>query len=159
MLDAGAAVQAALQPAAIAQVTTGPSRAGGALTLDGSASAAATGRTLTGIAWSVEGIAGGATTPGISNANQLVASIPAPAHGTVTLRLTLTDDQGDSSFTRVTATAAGGDSESPPADTAVHRDGGGSLDIAMLGLLLLLVAARYARRRVVLHSSSTQSFN
>ena len=77
MLDTAAAVAQALRPAAVAHVT-GVVAAGRTLTLDGSGSGAADGRTIATFAWTVESVTGGATMPAIGTPGQAVATLPAP---------------------------------------------------------------------------------
>jgi serine protease len=146
MLDAAAAVQAALRPAALAQVT-GTVRTGQTLVLDGSHSAAATGRTLVNWQWSVVSATGGATTPAIGAANQPIASVPAPAFGSIVLRLSVTDNAGSSDSATVTITGTGtATTDAPPPQPEVSRSGGGNFDGWLLALIALLLAARVTRR-------------
>lgn len=148
MLDAAGAVADALRPAALAQVI-GAVRIGSTLTLDGSASAAAVGRSIASQSWTVEATAGGATAPTIANAGQLVASMAPPTQGSVTLRLTITDDLGASDSTRLTIAADGGiTAETPPPADGVSR-GGGGMDLWLLALFVLLFAQRQRRRAAV----------
>jgi serine protease len=145
MLDAAGAVAEAQRPAALAQVI-GTVRVGSTLTLDGSASAAATGRSITTHSWTVESTSGGAAAPTIVNAAQLVASIAAPSQGSVTVRMTITDNLGTSDFTRLTIAADGGiTSAAPPPQDGVSR-GGGSVDLWLLALCALLFAHRLRAR-------------
>jgi serine protease len=128
MLDAAGAVQLALRPAANARVKY----SAGKVELDGSSSAAAVaeGRTIVSHAWTVQSVSDGASTPAITNSDQLVASIRPPRQGRVTLLLTVTDSAGDTDTTSVSVAGTGG------------GGGGGSTDAAWLALLLLLVARR-----------------
>jgi serine protease len=144
MLDAGAAVLQALRPVALVSVY----RTGGRYTLDARASAAATpgSRMLVNYAWSVAYTSEDAGTPGISGANQAVASVPIPVRGNVTLQLTITDNLGSTDTTYAMLNATSGSSASPPPDTEVQRDGGGSISVAWLALLALLLIARHTRR-------------
>lgn len=143
MIDAGAAVQAALRPAALVKTR----RLGANYILDGRASAAADmGRTIVGHAWSVTGATGGAGMPVIDNADQAVASVAVPFHGSVTVQLLVTDSSGDSDTALVTVTAGDADSSSSPPIAGVSR-GGGSMDFAVLGMLCLLLFGRLASRR------------
>ena len=137
MLDAGAAVLQALRPSALVAVYRTRDR----YTLDASASAPATPdrRMLMSYAWSVVGTTDAAT-PGISGANQAVASVPIPLRGSVTLQLTVTDNVGATDTTYATLTASEATSTTPPPDTAVHRDGGGAIGQPWLVLLALLLA-------------------
>jgi serine protease len=142
MLDAGAAVQQALRPAARARIT----RSGRMVTLDGSASAAALldDRTLVSHAWTVESVSGGAESPTITDPDQAVASVPAPRQGRVTLRLTVTDNHGDSDTASVSLAGTG------------DSGGGGAADAPLLALILLLSALGHARRRARTHPQLRQ---
>jgi serine protease len=106
MLNAHTAVQHAQRP--IANIAAPASvSAGASLSLDGAASSAACGRTIASYSWSVVSATGTAS-PVISNDTQAIASVNAPATGSFTLRLTVTDDQGasDSADIVVTPTSA-----------------------------------------------------
>jgi serine protease len=128
-----------LDAAALAQVI-GSVRVGSTLTLDGSASAASTGRSIASQSWTVESVTGGAATPTVVNAAQLVASVAAPSQGSITLRLTITDNLGASDSARLTIAASGDiTSEAPPPQDGVSR-GGGSVNLWLLALCMLLLA-------------------
>jgi serine protease len=144
MLDAGAAVNAALRPAVLVQVigTAGPGRT---LTLDGASSAAATGRSIASYAWTVASLAGGATTPTIQSATLPRATVLSPAQGSITLRLTVTDNLGSSDSASVTITAAGGSTSTSPPPSIGNSGGGGALSVISLLLAALLLLAQ--RRR------------
>jgi serine protease len=131
MLDAAGAVVAAQRPAALASVS---GLAGGArrITLDGSRSAAATGRAIANYLWSVDAVSGGAATPSINSPDQALASVSAPSSGSYVLRLTVTDNLGDSDFALVTVTPSGGNSGSPPPEDSTG--GGGYFSLLMLFL-------------------------
>ncbi len=105
MASASGAVAAALRPIAAVAVPAGVSP-GQNVVLQGGGSAAACGRAVSAYAWSIVN-AGGAP-PGISGANTANATVIAPATGSLTIRLTVTDDAGrtDSADTVVTGTAA-----------------------------------------------------
>jgi serine protease len=152
MLDAAAAVRDALRPVALA-TASGGSVAGSAVRLDGSASRAATGRSLAGFQWTV--VPGGtAAAPAIDGAQAAVATLPAPAAGTLALRLTVTDDTGATDSVDVTvvaATSGGGSQTTAPPATAPSGTGGGGGRTGqpeLLLLLLLLATAVAARGRV-----------
>jgi hypothetical protein len=100
---------------------------------------------LVSYAWSVAGTSDGADTPGISGASQAVASVPVPYQGSVTLRLTITDNFGASDTTYATVTASSASSATPPPDTQVQRDGGGAIGVSWLALLALLLLVRTRR--------------
>jgi len=129
MLDAAVSVAAALRPIAIidapATVVSGQP-----VVLDGSDSAPADSRTLTGFAWTVR--SGSAN---LSGANTPVATLDAPAPGaSVVLRLTVTDNLGLEDFTDVTVSTPGG-----------GGGGGGGGTLGLAGLVALLIGL--ARRR------------
>jgi serine protease len=141
-------VNEALRPIAIAEVT-GLLRAGSPLTLDGSKSSAATGRTAS-FLWTVASVSGGAAAPGITNATQSIATVTAQAAGTVVLRLTVTDNFGASDAADVTVVITGTSgstgSTSPPPTTG--NGGGGVLSLPLLlGAAAMLALRRRARRR------------
>jgi serine protease len=94
MVNANGAVLQALRPiAAVALPTT--IRAGSAVMLDGSGSAAACNATIASFAWTV--VQPAVNPPVISNASSAHASVAAPSgSNTYTLMLTVTDDQGRS---------------------------------------------------------------
>jgi serine protease len=103
MANAAAAVAAAQRPIA-AMVTPANVNAGQNVVLSASGSAAACNRALTGFAWSVVSGAGVIT----GNPTPDSAVVVAPAAGSFTVRVTITDDQGraDSADVVVTPTAA-----------------------------------------------------
>lgn len=149
MLDTEAAVIQALRPTAVAQVNgvVGPARM---LTLDGTGSGAAAGRSLMSFAWSVVGASGGASAPTISTANQASAAVESPARGSYTLRLTITDNHGatDSAEVTVTASNGGGSSGSTNPPPATGKGGGGSLPPASLLLMMMLLLGHLRGRRI-----------
>lgn len=145
LLFASGAVNEALRPIALASLV-GTIKPGAALTLDGSGSGVATGRTAS-YQWSVVSTSNGASAPAIQNATQAIAGIAAPAVGSTVLRLTVTDNLGatDSADVTVTVTATGGstDSTAPP-PSAGKSGGGGALS---WWLLIGLCAALVSRLR------------
>jgi hypothetical protein len=151
MLDAQAAVIAAQRPAVLAQVTGTPG-AGRTLTLDGSQSAASIGRSIASYAWTVESLAGGATTPVLASANTAMASLVTPGQGTVVLRLTVTDNLGSSDFATVSITGTGGVSSAPPPAPAPTSGGGGDVSIFALLFAALWVVQRQLARRAILRT-------
>jgi serine protease len=166
MAHAPGAVAAALRP--IAAVTVpGAVAAGQDVVLDATGSTAACNRAIVGYEWTA--ISG---TPVINGADGALASVVAPAEGAVTVRVTVTDDQGaqDTADVTVTPTAAttatpGGagtsacpapitpaapapvpDDPPPQADAGGGGGGGGSLDPAWFLPLGLGLLARRRRR-------------
>jgi serine protease len=141
MLDIGAAVLAAQRPTALASLS-GTVAVGRTLTLDGSASAAATGRTLAAYAWTLVSATGGAAAPAFSTPAAAVTTIGTPTAGTLTLRLTVTDNAGavDTADVTVNAPTSGGAVVTPAAPAAPDSGGGGRLDalllLALTGLAL-----------------------
>jgi serine protease len=156
MLDAPAAVDAAERPIAFVNVPASVT-AGQTITLDGQPSAASCNRTLSTFAWSVVSSSG--TLPTITNPDQAVAMVQAPASGDFVLRLTVTDSQGAqdmadvavttiSASTTATAPLSGpacpqaitiAQTGPPPSSGSGHHGGGGImfLDLLVLGLGLL----------------------
>jgi len=146
LLFAAGAVNEALRPIALAQVT-GTVRAGNTVSLDGAKSGVATGRTAS-YQWTVVSATLGASTPAISNATQPLASVPVQANGTVVLRLTVTDNLGASDFADVSiameaASSGGTTSTSPP--PATGSGGGGSYSWLLMMLSGALLMARRQR--------------
>jgi serine protease len=170
MLDASAAVGAAQRPIAFV-VTPASVSAGQLISLDGRTSAAACNRTLASFAWTVLSSSG--TPPTISNPDQAVTTVQAPASGDFVLRLTVTDSQGAQDFadvavtpasTGTTAVAPLGGTACPPIITIAQTPvtptppsspptrGGGGGGGGMLLLDLLALAAALTRRNRQSHS-------
>ena len=150
MLDIGAAVAAAQRPAAVATVR-GQVGVGRSLTLDGTASTAASGRALASHAWTVLSASGGARTPVLNAPAAASTTLLSPESGSVTLRLTVTDDLGASDTADVTIDAAssGGASSStapPPVTPPSAQGGGGDAGLPLLVLLAALQVATTMRR-------------
>jgi hypothetical protein len=103
MANAPGAIKAALRPIAAVAVPATVS-AGQNVALAGTGSAAACGHTITTYAWTN---VGNSTNP-IQGANTATATVVAPATGSITVRLTVTDDAGyqDTADVVVSATAA-----------------------------------------------------
>ncbi|HYP79629.1 MAG TPA: S8 family serine peptidase, partial [Steroidobacteraceae bacterium] len=153
LLFAAGAVNEALRPIALAQIASGVS-AGATVTLDGSHSGAATGRTASYL-WSVVST-DGTSPPVITNATQAIATVTAPLSGTVIMRLTVTDNLGASDSADVTMTVAGrtGDTgTTAPPPTTGAGGGGGMLGWPLLLLLLLGAAATAMLRRRLVHAA------
>ena len=125
MLNTEAAVIAARRPAVLAQVN-GVAGAGRTLTLDGSASSAAAGRTIASYAWTVAAVTGGATTPVVQSPAQAQATVISPSQGSVMLRLTVTDNLGSSDSATVTLNGVGGATSTSPPPVPAESGGGGS---------------------------------
>jgi serine protease len=173
MADAANSVAAADRPIAAVSLPVNVSP-GQNVSLSAAGSAAACGRTVTGYAWSV--VAPTSNPPAISGADTPTASLVAPAFFSVTLRLTVTDDQNRTDTadiliepTRATSTApasagtgacatgvvsgptpggAAPPTPSPPAaDPAPVRRGGGGGGGSLGAFTLMLLGAMAATRR------------
>ena len=174
MADAANSVAAADRP--VAAVALPASVASGQnVTLAATGSAAACGRTVSSYSWTV--VSPATNPPAISGANTASASLLAPALDSVTVRLTVTDDQGRSDSaeivlepTRVTSSAPasagtgacaaavtsgptpGSPTPTPPVATPTPArqsggGGGGSLGLLTLILLGALASSRRVRAR------------
>jgi serine protease len=111
MVDAARAVEAASRPIAAVRLPIAVAP-GQSVTFDASASAAACNRTLTGYAWSV--VDPTTNPPTIQGATSPQASVIAPASGTVTLRLVVTDDEHRTDAVEITLEPQRATSEAPP---------------------------------------------
>lgn len=134
MLNAPAALAKALQPQASIVTTPQTATIGETVTLDGSASSAASGSYLTSYLWTVDpGVA-------IANASSPVASLKFPALRPITVTLTVTDSLGRQ------------DVESQVVNSKAFREvnGGGSGRVDPTTLVILTVGAfgAFLRRRV-----------
>jgi serine protease len=145
LLFASGAVNEALRPIALAALTgtVGPNAA---LTLDGSHSGVATGRTAS-YQWTVVSTSNGATTPTIQNPTLAIASFTAQSQGTVVLRLTVTDNLGatDTADVTVTVASTGGSGGSTAPQPAPSKSGGGAMSWPLLIGFAVLLAARMRR--------------
>jgi serine protease len=101
LLNASGAVQAAVRPIAVPRAA-GPVTAGQEVTLDGSGSVAACGRNIAAYSWALVDDDSGAA---IVGADQPIATVTAPASGTMLVRLAVTDDQGATDNGEITLTA------------------------------------------------------
>jgi serine protease len=110
MAHAANSVQAANRPIAAIAVP-GDIAPGQNLTLDASGSAAACGRSIASFAWTV--VSPAEDPPGISGADTSMATLAAPASGSVTLRLTVTDDLGNTDSGDVVVEPDDADTEAP----------------------------------------------
>ena len=141
MLNAAAAVAAMSGAAPTSSFSVSPAApsVGGNVVLNGQASTAAAGRTLTGYQWAIT--AGGTLASFSGATNAVTATLSPSAAGDVTVQLTVTDDLGATHISSQTLTIA-----SPPAPNPELESGGGSASPAGL-LLLALGAVLLGRRR------------
>ena len=131
MASAPAALAEALRPIARATATPVSVLPGEAVTLDAAASLAANGRSIASYSWvPVSG------TADIDPVDVPVASLRAATSGLVTVRLTVTDDQGASDSTDLVVRI-----RSPPAPAGGGGGGGGGGSLGWAGLLPLGLAA------------------
>ena len=141
MLDTGAAVTLALRPSAVAGYS-GIVATGRLLTVDGSASGVALGRSPATYRWTVASTSGGAATPAFADPTAAVTTVLSPSVGSYIVRLTVTDSTGatDTADISVQATDSGGivTPTTPPSGGG----GGGSLLPSTLLSLALLAALR-----------------
>ncbi len=108
MLNANGALKAASRPIASIVVPASVSP-GASVSLDGSRSVAACGRTIASYHW--DPIPG--PTPVITNATTAQASVLAPATGSIVVRLTVTDDAGKTDTADLTITTSSATSTAP----------------------------------------------
>lgn len=108
MANAPGALQAALRPVAAVSVPAGVS-AGQNVALSGAGSAAACGHSVSSYAWS------DVTNPNspVQLANSAATSVVAPASGSITLRLTVTDDMGRTDSADVSVSSAAASTTAP----------------------------------------------
>lgn len=139
MLNTSAAVAAATNAVVthITASTTTPS-VGSTVALDGSASVAASGRTVVGYAWSI--VAGADKASFVGGTSSASAQVQVTAAGTVTVQLTVTDDQGAQSSETLDLVAP-----AAPGVPDVSDTGGGAVGLVW-GLLLALGVAWLPRR-------------
>ena len=123
MANARGSVNEALRPVAIPTADPTTAASGQTVNLDGSGSFASNNRSIAAYAWTV--VASSGEPPVIANANLQNASFTATSSGVVTLRLTVTDNEGaqDSADVDVSASAAVTVTVSP--STASVSAGGG----------------------------------
>ena len=161
MLDAAAAVALVARPVARIDVITATPTAGTDVQLSATGSLTATGRSIVGYAWVlVDG--GGVVTAFSSPTNAATATFNASAAGTVTVRVTITDDTGaTSSVDQAVAVAAkpasdsgsGGSGSSGSGSTGGSAatgssSGGGAVSGGWLWGLLTAAALLWAVQRV-----------
>ena len=108
MANAPGALKAALRPIAAIAVPAAVS-AGQNVTLSAAGSAAACGHTVASYSWTV---VGSSTTP-IQNANTPSAIVVAPASGSITVQVTVTDDAGLTDTAQVTVNATSAATTAP----------------------------------------------
>jgi serine protease len=108
MANAPGALKAALRPIAAIAVPASVS-AGQNVTLSAAGSAAACGHTIASYSWTV---VGSSTTP-VQNANMPSAIVVAPASGTITVQVTVTDDAGLTDTAQVTVGATSATTSAP----------------------------------------------
>lgn len=155
MLNTGAAVTAAKGPLAVLQVTGTPV-AGGSITLNGSGSFTADGRTLTTFLWTLVNVSG--VTPVLVSPDQATTTLSIPSAATFTVRLTVTDDQGGTDSEDSTFSVAA-PVQPAPAVAPRRTGGGGALawDFAlMLASLALLNCAVRAKARTAFSNVLTR---
>ncbi|MBW7930933.1 MAG: S8 family serine peptidase [Gammaproteobacteria bacterium] len=157
MAHAPGAVAEALRPIAAVRLPARVS-AGQDVRLDASGSAAACNRRIASYSWTaLDGLTaiGGADTPR--------ATLPAPASGTLGLRLTVVDDQGASDTIEMLLSSSAAQSEAPatagnracptpitpasPNPQQADSGGGGGGSLGWAGLLVLVAGGLYRRRR------------
>lgn len=144
MLNANSAVLAVQNPLAVFS-TSSTAVADSSISLDGSASFAPTGHTVTTYQWSVTNVVG--TAPTFTTPTQATTSLQTSGTGSFTVRLTVTDDTNtqDSKDVSVTTAASSTPSNPPSFSDGGGGGGGGSLGWELLGLALL--AAGRKRRQ------------
>lgn len=144
MVDAGAAVAVVAGALAHIDVDAAEPTAGRLLTLNGTASLAGPGATVTGYAWAL--LEGGGIVTGFASAtNAATATLQPGAAGVFTVRLTVTDSLGHTATVERSVTVA-----AAPEDTVAPDSGGGGGLVSapwVAGLLLAAVALRCTPRR------------
>ena len=137
MLDAAAAVNAALGPVArITEVL--PQVAADTLTLNAASSLVGGGRTITAYAWQLVG-SNPAVSGFVGGTSASEATLQVQGSGTVTVQLSITDDRGQQSSTQQSFAVA---------PTFSGGSGGGASSVLWVALLALAVAAlQHARWR------------
>jgi serine protease len=145
MLNTHAAVLAAKRPFALASAPSSI-QTGTAVSIDGRASFASSGRMITAHQWSAIGVTG--ATPTFGDASQPLTTVQVADASTFTLRLTVTDDLGTQDTADVAVATAvplppppppPPPPAPPPSAATGGGGGGGSFGWWMLALLLLFV--------------------
>jgi serine protease len=165
MAHAPGALAAARRPIAAVEIVTASVVAGSDVALRATGSAAACNQSIASYAWTVVG--GGASPPAITGADTANASVAAPAAGTLTLRLTVTDNAGrsDTALVQITPNSATTSApntagaaaacpqaidptppEPPPQPPPPSGGSGGGGTTGLAVLLPLVALARYRRR-------------
>ena len=147
MANALGAVNAALRPIAAIAVPASVA-AGGNVVLQGSGSAASCRHSIASYAWSV--VAGGSNAPAIQGALTSTATVIAPASGSFTLRLTVTDESGRQDSADVVVTPAS-------ASTTAPANAGSTACLAAIAASLPTVAISPTTASLTV-GSGTQSF-
>jgi serine protease len=111
MVNAANSVEAADRPIAAVALPISVS-AGQMVSLNATGSAAACGRTVSAHSWTV--IAPVSNPPAIAGADSANASVAAPGSGSITLRLTVTDNLGRTDTAEVVVTPSSASTEAPP---------------------------------------------
>ena len=135
MVNAAAAVDAALRPIAALSASDHSGSVGQTIRLDASGSSAATGHSIVAWAWSAS------PSVNIAGRNQAQASFVFPALRPITVTLTVTDDAGRTDAASLTIDSS----------TGIASDGGSGALGPELGLLAALLLARrrpWTRRQV-----------
>lgn len=133
MLDAGAAVRAALGMRAVVGVSPAAPVAGQALTLSANGSTVSAGRSI--VAWQWSLVDGGGAIGALSGSAASLSVTPSAA-GTFTIRLVITDDLGVSVATQHSVTVAAAPVVLPPPPAGGGGGGGAMAWAWLLGLLL-----------------------
>ncbi len=147
MLDAGRAVSAVAVLRADPFLKTAAPQAGSPVDLDGAGSSAPAGRSIVSREWRVAN-GGGIVSAFNGPSNGTTVSLTPSAGGSFTVRLNVTDDQGNTAGTDLTVTVAGAPPTPTPTPTptpvptpeATGGGGGGAMSWPWLGLLVLAVA-------------------
>ena len=144
MLNASAAVLAVQNPLAVFS-SSGALNVGSTVALDGGASFAPTGRTVTAYQWSLTNVVG--TAPTFTTPTQSTTSLQITDSGSFTVRLTVTDSMGvqDSKDVPLATTVSSTPTTPPTFSNGGGGGGGGSLGWELLALALL--AGRRVTRR------------
>ena len=146
LANAPGAVRAALRPIAVISGSAAAAP-GQTVTLSGSGSLAATGRVVGGYAWTISGNTSGGT-PALSATSGAASALTAPACGTVTVQLTVTDDANHTDRTTVDVSQSPATSCAATPAASGGGGGGGALDsTTLLAAGLCAAALALARRR------------